>query len=133
MKYAHIDDNNKILGWYDTEIHTTIPTPNTEVTDEVWQEAININANYYNAETKSFEYKDFRAPEELEEQRVYQIRAKANEIISAKYPDYKQRSGAMGVYGDDYYTEMKAFISGIIEQSNTLEADTTKTADDFVV
>ena len=48
MKYAHLENNtNKILGWYDDSIHSEIPTPNIEVTDEVWQEAININANAY--------------------------------------------------------------------------------------
>ena len=26
MKLAHIDDNNKILGWYDSEIHSSIPS-----------------------------------------------------------------------------------------------------------
>ncbi|MCT7650931.1 hypothetical protein N5U19_08540 [Aliarcobacter butzleri] len=63
MKYAHIIDN-KLQGWYDSEIHTEIPTPNIEVTDEVWQEALNINANCY--ENGKFIVKDFRTPEEIE-------------------------------------------------------------------
>ena len=68
MKYAHIDENNKILGWYSKDIHKKIPTPNIGVKNEVWQEAININANYYNDKTKSFEYKDFRTKDEIAEQ-----------------------------------------------------------------
>lgn len=36
MKYAHIDENNKLLGWYSKEIHSELPTPIIEVTDEQW-------------------------------------------------------------------------------------------------
>lgn len=107
MKYAHLDNDGKILGWYSDDIHGTyvqavyeekiiqeeqrdeenniiqeeikesvlvkdgyydisnIPTPNIEVSDEVWQEAININANVY--EDGSFIVKDLRTAEEIEE------------------------------------------------------------------
>lgn len=65
MKYAHLEqDTNKLLGWYSDEIHSDIPTPNIEVTDEVWQEALNINANCY--EDGKFIVKDFRTDEEIE-------------------------------------------------------------------
>ena len=65
MKYAHLEqDTNKLLGWYSDEIHSDIPTPNIEVTDEVWQEALNINANCY--ENGKFIVKDFRTSEEIE-------------------------------------------------------------------
>ena len=64
MKYANIENGtNKLLGWYDKRIHLEIPTPNIEVTDEVWQEAININANCY--ENGKFMVKDFRTEEEI--------------------------------------------------------------------
>ena len=64
MKYAHLEqDTNKLLGWYSDDIHSNIPTPNIEVTDEVWQEALNINANCY--ENGKFIIKDFRTPEEI--------------------------------------------------------------------
>lgn len=62
MKYAHIIDT-KLQGWYSDDIHDSIPTPNIEVTDEVWQEAININANCY--EDGKFIVKDFRTDEEI--------------------------------------------------------------------
>ena len=65
MKYSHLEeDTNKILGWYSDDIHSEIPTPNIEVTDEVWQEAININANCY--EDRKFIVKDWRTAEEIE-------------------------------------------------------------------
>jgi len=66
MKYAHIEKNtNKLLGWYDDKIHTTIPSPNVEVTEEAWQKAININANAY--ENNEFIAKDFRTEDEISE------------------------------------------------------------------
>ncbi len=66
MKYAHIEKNtNKVLGWYDKSINKNIPNPNIEVEDEVWQEALSINANCY--EDGKFIVKDFRTVEEIAE------------------------------------------------------------------
>ena len=46
MKYAHYDEKEKtLLGYYDDEIHDTIPTPNIEISDEDWAKALNENAN----------------------------------------------------------------------------------------
>lgn len=64
MKYAYIEGKtNKLLGWYSDDIHgvPNIPTPNIEVSDEEWQEAISINANCY--ENGKFIVKDFRTIE----------------------------------------------------------------------
>lgn len=86
MKYAHIEKTtNKLLGWYDKEIHTLIPTPNIEVTDEQWQNAININANCY--EDGEFIVKDFRTPEEIQEQELLQKINEAKLYLSET--DYK--------------------------------------------
>lgn len=69
MKYAHLEkDTNKLLGWYDASIHLEIPAPNIEVTEEVWQNAININANCY--ENGKFIVKDFRTEEEIAQQEL---------------------------------------------------------------
>lgn len=47
MKYAHLD-GEKVLGWYTKDVHgDNIPTPNVEVTDEVWQQALVDVANAY--------------------------------------------------------------------------------------
>jgi len=46
MKYAHIDSSNFILGWYTTDLHSKIPTPNVEVKDKTWTNAINNGHNY---------------------------------------------------------------------------------------
>ena len=40
MKYAHYDVNGLILGYYDEDIHETIPTSNLQLTDEEWQDCI---------------------------------------------------------------------------------------------
>ena len=53
MKYAHYDEKEKtLLGYYDDEIHDTIPTPNIEISDEDWLRALNENANSVDMEKK---------------------------------------------------------------------------------
>ena len=123
MKYAHLEkDTNKLLGWYSDDIHDIIPTPNIEVSDEVWQEAININANCY--EKGNFIVKDFRTDEEKEVQRIASIKAKAREVIEEKYPLYKQNNILMsGVTAD--ITNMNKYIANIRNISNEAEANRT--------
>jgi hypothetical protein len=110
-KYVHYDtDTQKILGWYDKKIHTLIPTPNIEVSEEVWQEALNINANCY--ENGEFIVKDFRTDEEIEDTRVQQIKSKCNQAIEAVYPIYKQINitNLLTPYTEEDRDVMKAFI-----------------------
>lgn len=53
MKYAHYDEKEKtLLGYYDDEIHDTIPTPNIEISDEDWLRALNENANSIDMKNK---------------------------------------------------------------------------------
>jgi hypothetical protein len=65
-KYAHIDENNIIQGWYDSKVHTTIPTPNIEVTDAQWQNALNNVHNKINADGSS-EFVDTETAEQKAE------------------------------------------------------------------
>ena len=82
MKYVHIEKNsNKLLGWYSDEIHSEIPTPNIEVTDEVWQEALNINANCY--ENGKFIVKDFRTDEEIRTAEINTQTAEAKAYLAS--------------------------------------------------
>lgn len=82
MKYANIENGtNKLLGWYDKEIHLEIPTPNIEVTDEVWQEALKINANCY--ENGKFIVKDFRTDEEIKLQNINKQITEAKEYLAS--------------------------------------------------
>ena len=66
MKKVHYDvTTGKILGWYDTGIHTTIPTPNIEISEADWKIAIDNNANYIDVVNKSLSVKDFRTAGEI--------------------------------------------------------------------
>lgn len=80
MKYAHLEkDINKLLGWYDDNIHLEIPTPNIKVSEKVWQEALRINANCY--EDGKFISKDFRTEKEIAEQELQVKINKANQYL----------------------------------------------------
>lgn len=128
MKYVHLEkDTNKILGWYSYDIHSNIPTPNIEATEEQWQEALSINANCY--ENGEFIVKDFRTEEELKNQRVSDIKSKAQSLILSKYSLEKQSSSQLGLYGEVYLQEMKDYISNIIRISNEAELSGTKVED----
>ena len=128
MKYANIENRtNKLLGWYDKEIHSKIPTPNIEVTDEVWQEALNINANCY--ENGEFIRKDFRTDEQREQQRIQDINSYTQSFIYSKYPQPKQSSANLGIYGESYKNEMVTFIKRVVDLSNEAIANGTKIED----
>ena len=61
-KFAHLN-GEQVLGWYAVEVHgENIPTPNVEVTDEVWQQALVDVANAY--VDGKFIKKDFSTTEE---------------------------------------------------------------------
>ena len=47
MKHVNYDvKTNEILGFYDDEIHESIPEPNIKISDDEWQEAIYEGANF---------------------------------------------------------------------------------------
>lgn len=130
MKYAHIENGtNKLLGWYSDDIHSVIPTPNIEVTDEVWQEALNINANCY--ENGEFIVKDFTTDEQREQQRTQQIEAKCNQTIESVYPIYKQINitNLLTPYTEEVRDVMKAFIDSKRAICHKAIADGTKAED----
>lgn len=130
MKYAHLEKNtNKILGWYSDDIHLDIPTPNIEVTDEVWQEALRINANCY--ENGEFIVKDFITVEEIEDIRINQIESKCNQSIESVYPIYKQINitNLLTPYTEEDKDAMKAFIDSKRAICHKAIADGTKAED----
>lgn len=126
MKIAHINENNQLLGWYDNKIHTTIPIPNIEVSDEVWQNAIDNNHNKVNNDGTT-ELFDFRTSEEIEAQRVSSIKSKAGQLIGEKYPTYKQLN-IVRVDGVELET-MSNYIDKIRSISNEAEKNGTKLED----
>jgi len=88
MKYAHYDETNgKLLGWYDSEIHETIPTPNIEVSEEEWETAIDNNYNFIDADTNTLSFKDFRTDDEIFTQtkssKINEISKSFNDAVEA--------------------------------------------------
>ena len=71
--------------------------------------------------------------EELNNNRIAEIKAEAGRIITERYPSFKQINAQLGIYGAEYLATMTAFITDIKTQSDMLELDATKTKNDFVV
>ncbi len=94
-KKAHINSENILQGWYDSEIHTTIPTPNIEVTNEQWQNSLNNNHNKINNDGSS-EFVDTETAEQ---------KAEAQDRINKKASG-KQKLKDLGLNDD----EIKALI-----------------------
>ena len=109
MKYVHLE-KNKILGYYSKDINLNIPKGCLEITNEQWQEALNINANCY--ENGKFIVKDFTTDEQKEKIRVQQIESKCNQAIESAYPIYKQINitNLLTPYTEQDREAMKAFI-----------------------
>ena len=85
MKYAHIDSTNQIIGWYDADVHATIPTPSIAVDDGVWLQALEGNHNKIN-EDGTTEQADFRTDDEkaldLRSTRDFILQAKVDLVVS---------------------------------------------------
>lgn len=64
-----------------------------------------------------------------EEYRVESIKLTAQSLIISKYSLEKQSSANLGLYGEEYLTEMKAYITNIIRISNEAEVNGTKMED----
>lgn len=127
MKYALVDENtHKLITWYTPDVHKVIPESAIPVDDSVWELAISIEANFYNVDTKKFEKKDFRTPKQLEDYRIDSIKAKAGEIILAKYSIIKQLN--TNADGGDKQVEMNNWIKKIRDISNKAEKDKTALA-----
>lgn len=123
MKYIEIVDGF-ILGCYDDN-SIGIPINCIPIEDDIWLNALDINANYY--ENGKFIRKEFRTASEIEKQRVLDIKAKAGKIITSKYDLIKQ----MNIYGEggDKQLEMVAWIKKIRDISNRAELDGTAITD----
>lgn len=92
MKYANIiKKTGQLLGWYDKDIHASIPAPNIEVSDEEWQNAINNNHNKVNTDGTT-ETCDFRTSEEINEQELKAKLSEAQALLDST--QFK--------FGDDY-------------------------------
>lgn len=91
MKYAHLDNNNKILGWYDPELHNNIPTPNVEVTDEEWLAALEISANTYDVQ-KGLIYIESNSVTTIEPSRIEVLKQQLAQTDYKDLPSYDKRN-----------------------------------------
>lgn len=84
MKYAHIDTDNYILGWYTPEIHSNIPRPNVEVSEKVWMDALQYHHNHITNEgfTSLF---DPRSAEEIIESDAGEVRRERYGKLKLKF------------------------------------------------
>ena len=123
MKYIiNYTEQGKILGFAkgDTDL-------NIEVSNAIWFEAQSYNKIILDGDNISFDKIDWRTPEEIEAQRVQAIKQKASELITSKYPDYKQLN-IIRVAGIEL-EEMTAYIDGIRAISNEAEKSEVKVED----
>lgn len=80
MKYVHYGEKaQEILGYYDDEIHESIPEPNIRITDEQWQEAISINANYIEKGKLIFKQKE-PSDEDKKQAQILELEAQIKEV-----------------------------------------------------
>lgn len=84
MKYAHYDEKEKtLLGYYDDEIHDTIPTPNIKISDEDWLRALNENANSVDTKNKKLVRIEVEQEKDEKAELEVQIKETENEIRRA--------------------------------------------------
>lgn len=111
MIYAHIDSNNKLLGWYDTNVHSVIPEPKIQVSETQWKISIEHNHNKVNNDgsTESF---DFRNEEEKFSEDLENLRSKRN--IKLAETDYLALSD--NILSDDmrtYRQDLRDLTNGL--------------------
>ena len=84
MKYAYYNnDTGQLIGFYDDEIHESIPEPNIELTDEQWQEAVDNHYNFVDVDSGTISTQDFRTLDQVKTSQKALINSAAhNEIIA---------------------------------------------------
>jgi hypothetical protein len=105
MKFAHIE-NNKILGWYDKAIHSVIPTPNVEVTDEQWLSALAINANTY--ANGVFSYVVETNPEQVKANRIIELKSLLKDSDYKVLSDYDKPNDAIKAQRQAWRVEIRS-------------------------
>lgn len=119
MKYVSYEKTTgKILGYYDDKIHKEIPTPKLELTQEEWQTAVDMNANYIDINTKKFSVQDFST-----------FKDKQNKKLSDMATTYQTESTKSVPYKDVLYKGGDASasaIAGAVELAQRLQETEVK-------
>lgn len=129
MKYAHINENNQLIGWYDSDLNAVMPEGALEVQESEWQSAININANFRDPQTGVFSVKEFTTAAQLEAARVAAIKTAAQMIIYAKYDQEDQYNIAYLAADNAERVAAVAWINKIRAISKAAVAENTKLND----
>ena len=111
MKYAHVI-NNKLMGWYESDIHKKIPEPNIEVSEEEWQEAVNVNANYY--KNNKFIYK---TPTLTADEQLASFKSKRNSALTEV--DFYQLALVYAELTAKQKKELKAYRLALLDSTKT--------------
>lgn len=122
--YINYTNEGKILGFAkgDTGL-------NIEVSNSIWFEGQSYNKIIIDGKNITFEKVDWRTPKEIEGVRAQNINSYTQSFITKKYPLEKQSSANLGIYGEEYKTEMISFISNCISLSNEAIANNTSFED----
>ena len=116
MKYAHYDKKtNEILGYYDDEIHNTIPTPNFEISNDAWQKALSENANIADAKNQKL----VRVEVEQEKDEL----AELNKAIKEVEDDIRR---AILIGNDSVLPELREEYKKLLAEKQTLEKGDNK-------
>ena len=110
-KYAHVI-NKRLVGWYDSEIHSKIPEPNVNVSESVWQKAIDINANYYDG--KVFSYKE---PSLTTEQQISLFKSKRNSALTEV--DFYQQVLVYAELNEEQKEELREYRLALLDATIT--------------
>ena len=90
MKTAHYNKTTgQLLGWYDKDIHTSIPTPNIEVSEVDWKIAIDSAYNYVDATTSTLSRKDFRTQAQIEADTKEEINTAIQNLLDTTAQKYR--------------------------------------------
>jgi len=115
MKYAHVDINNMLLGWYDAEKHNNIPTPNIEVTDEVWLAAVTGEPHNKVNNDGTTEVFDFRTADEIANAKIkayeYEVQKHLDAIAKSYGYDNVMSACSYAAYTNPYQIEGQSFIA----------------------
>ena len=123
--YITINERNEITGGYIQNIHKDIPKNAIEVSEAIWKQRLDDSSlNCY--EDGKLVKKDFTTDEQREEQRIQQIKSKANELILARYSIIWQLNHPRD---DIQYKSDYDFIDNIRRISNEAEANGTALED----
>jgi len=113
--YAHIEEQ-KLIGYYNTEVHSAIPSNAIEITEEQHQYALSINANAYVAGEFIVIY--FRTAEEI-------FLSTKNDALQKVKNDFEAK--VKQLVGDATSTEISSWKTQEEEAVQYLKDNTTPT------